>query len=551
MIKRLFALLLALLVLSVSAGGVLAQTYLFQVQKSVANLYINQDGTATIEYTLDFINSGSASPIDFVDIGLPNESYALNSISAEINGQAITDIQKSQYVNPGVALGLGANAIPAGQTGKVHVVIAKVTRMLFPGTGNETEKYASLQFSPNWFGSQYVNGSTDMTMTIILPPGMKPEEPRFYPPKSWPGASDPTSGIDNQGRVYYRWQSPNANSATQYTFGAGFPARLVPAGSIVTAPAINIKPENLFCWGLGLFLVGIFGFSIYAGTVGAKKRKLQYMPPRISIEGNGIKRGLTAVEAAILMETPMDKVMTMILFGILKKNGATVTSRDPLELKAADPLPGGLLEYELNFLAAFKATGKAERRNAMQDMMINLVKSVTEKMKGFSSKETLDYYRDIMTRAWEQVNSSDTPEVKSQKYDEYMGWTMLDNNWDGRTRQTFGVGPVFLPIWWGRYDPAYSSMGGSAVPTSLGAGGTSISLPHLPGSDFAASMVNGVQNFSSNVIGDLTSFTSSITNKTNPVPKTNYTSSGGSGGGHCACACACAGCACACAGGGR
>jgi len=30
-------------------------------------------------------------------------------------------------------------------------------------------------------------------------------------------------------------------------------------------------------------------------------------PPKISIEGHGIKRGLTAVEAAILMEEPLDR----------------------------------------------------------------------------------------------------------------------------------------------------------------------------------------------------------------------------------------------------
>lgn len=72
-----------------------------------------------------------------------------------------------------------------------------------------------------------------------------------------------------------------------------------------------------------------------------------------------------------------------------------------------------------------------------------------------------------------------------------------------------------------------------------------------PGATLAASMVNSVQNFSSNVIGDLNAFTGNITEKTNPVPKTTTRSSGGGGGRSCACACACAGCACACAGGGR
>ncbi|HAL17806.1 MAG TPA: hypothetical protein DCP32_14005 [Anaerolineaceae bacterium] len=140
-----------------------------------------------------------------------------------------------------------------------------------------------------------------------------------------------------------------------------------------------------------------------------------------------------------------------------------------------------------------------------------------------------------------------------------MEWTMLDKEWSGRTQQSFGPQPVFVPTWWWRFDPAMRTSGGggmaaASLPSmpSTGQGG-SINLPKLPGSDFAASMVNGAQAFSASVVGNLTTFTDTITNKTNPVPKTTYTRSGGSGGGgrSCACACACAGCACACAGGGR
>jgi len=83
---------------------------------------------------------------------------------------------------------------------------------------------------------------------------------------------------------------------------------------------------------------------------------------------------------------------------------------------------------------------------------------------------------------------------------------------------------------------------------------TYTSAPRLPGADFAASVVNGVQNVSASVIGNLSDFTSKITNKTNPPPVTSSSSSRAyrsSGGCACACACACAGCACACAGGGR
>ncbi|MGB7875318.1 MAG: hypothetical protein WBL25_13110, partial [Anaerolineales bacterium] len=282
-----------------------------------------------------------------------------------------------------------------------------------------------------------------------------------------------------------------------------------------------------------------------------RRRKLKYLPPKIAIEGHGIKRGLTAVEAAILMEQPLDKVMTMILFGVVKKGSAEVETRDPLKLKIKEPLPEDLHEYETQFLQAFRPDANAkQRRTDLQDMTINLVKSVSQKMKGFSRKETVAYYENIMERAWAQITAADTPEVQSKLFDDAMEWTMLDKDYDERTRRTF-TGPVFVPMWWGRFDPGYGRSVGGARPVSVGGSAPSSSSSGLPGAAFAASVVGGVQNFSQKVIGNVGDFTSSVTNKTNPIPKSTSRSHGGRSGGGCACACACAGCACACAGGGR
>ena len=206
---------------------------------------------------------------------------------------------------------------------------------------------------------------------------------------------------------------------------------------------------------------------------------------------------------------------------------------------------------------------KKAQRTDLQTMMINLVNSVSKKMKGFSRKESIAFYKDIMEKAWNQVETAQTPQVKSEKFDENIDWTMLDRNFDDRTRDTFGTGPVIIPTWWWRYDPMVRPSSSSspsfgkvdASPTPAGSGQTTINLPTLPGADFAASITNGVQSFASGGVGNITNFTDGITNKTNPIPKTSSSSGrsfrGGCGGGSCACACACAGCACACAGGGR
>ncbi len=552
--KKWISLALLILLLGINVHNALAQNYSFGLTSSNVTFTANKDGTASIEYSLVFKNDPGASPIDYVDIGVPNDSYDISSITADVGGSPTTDIQPSTYVKPGVAIGLGASEIQPGDSGTVHVVIGRVSNIFHPATEQESEKYASFQFSPTWFDSSLVHGSTNMTVTLVLPPGMNANQPRYFTPQNWPGSSTPDSGIDQQGRVFYRWNTGSADGSTQYIFGGAFPASLVPAGTVVAAP-INIDWGTVFCWGFGLLVVAIFGLSIYAATVGARRRKLAYLPPKITIEGHGIKRGLTAVEAAVLMEEPLDKVLTMILFSVVKKSAATVVTRTPLSLKVTDPIPAGLQPYEVDFLTAFQKTNLLEQKQALQDLMVKLVNSLSEKMRGFSRKETVAYYQDIIKQAWEQVETANTPDVKSAKYDEVMDWTMADRDFDGRTRRVFGPTPIFVPIWWGRYDPTFrpTSFAPGRSGPSTGMGGSQVSLPTLPGSAFAASVVGGVQNFSAGVIGDLNAFTGGITNKTNPPPPPSTSTYHGSGGGghSCACACACAGCACACAGGGR
>jgi hypothetical protein len=314
---------------------------------------------------------------------------------------------------------------------------------------SKDSNYASAVFKNAYFISSIVHGQTDLIVTFHLPPGVQPEEPRWHAaPAGFP--SEPQTGFDGEGRITYSWRNSSANGYTQYEFGASFPKSYVPASAIVRFNPIDI--EALIPLGCISFFALFVGWGIYNGN----RRKLQYLPPKITIEGHGIKRGLTAIEAAILLEEPLDKVLTMTLFSVIKKGAAEVTRRDPLTLKSAEPLPEGLYGYEKEFLTAMAESG-ATRTKELRDMVVALVRSVGEKTKGFSRRETIAYYRDITKRAWAQVEAADTPEVKSQVFDEVMEWTMLDRNYDDRTRQVFRQSPVYIPIWWGRYDPGYSA----------------------------------------------------------------------------------------------
>ncbi len=529
-----------------------AQSLNFEVPKQTVDAYWESDGTLSLDYTIIFNNSPSGSVIDFIDLGLPNNNYSESNITASVNGNPVTNISSSGFQGEGccgVAIGLGQYSIAPGSSGTFQAHVSNISGVLFPDT--EDSSYASADFAPSYFGSGYVSGNTDMIVTYHLPPGVKPEEPKWHAaPDGFP--STPVAAIDSEGRIIYVWENINANVYSLYLFGASFPASYVPADVIVKEQPVNpFAGIAAFLGAAALPIICIGGFVLFiaASIISNRNRKQAYLPPKISIEGHGIKRGLTAVEAAILLEQPLDKVLTMVLFSVVKKNTAEVVTRDPLEIKVNPPIPEDLQPYEKDFLTAFEKKD-LERRKGLREMVINLVKNVSEKMKGFSRSETIAYYTDITKRAWEQVEAANTPEVKSQKYEEVMEWTMLDKNYGDRTQDVFRNMPVFIPTWWGHYDPGFGRMSGAPGGAPFSTSGSA----RVPGADFAASLAAGVQTFSSKAVGNITDFTSSITSVTNPPPKPSTGSYRAGGGGSscvCACACACAGCACACAGGGR
>ncbi|MBN1485956.1 MAG: hypothetical protein JXA37_14680 [Chloroflexia bacterium] len=541
-----------------------AQNYVFSLDKEVVDLWIQSDGSVILEYDLTFRCHVSADPIDVIDLGLPTGDYQISNIRADVDDKPVSRIDTDYQGegDHGVAIWLGSAEIKAGETGTVHIVVEGLGGMLYQDS--DDPNYASLQFSPVWFSSDFTVGDTDLTVHFHLPPGTQPDEPRWHrSPDDWPEES-PRRSLDGEGRPTYSWHNPQALPYRSYVFGASFPSQYVDEGAIQKGPSVWGKIASgiagVLCNPITIFILIIMAIAWFSNRA-QKRRRMAYLPPSMKVEGVGIKRGLTAVEAAILLETPLNKVLTMILFGLLKKGAITVLENNPLKIQLNEPLPEKLRAYEQDFVAAVKEDGTL-KESKLRDMMIDLVKAVNNRMKGFSRKESETYYRDIVRRAWQQVEGAETPEVRGQLFGEGLEWTLLDDGFEDRTRDVFAEGPVFLPNWWMFYRPWSSALpaGTSAPSTSTAAPSLPsgpVQLPTLPGADFAASIVDGVQTTAGRIVSSITDFTGGVTKVTNPPPKPSSTSSsssrsrGGGSGCACACACACAGCACACAGGGR
>ncbi|TET22622.1 MAG: hypothetical protein E3J78_02905 [Candidatus Cloacimonadota bacterium] len=547
MVKKITVLLF---ILSIAAIPIVAQDYSFTVDKNYSALYINSDGTCTVSYEIQFTCDENAHIIDIVDIGMPNEWYELKTASASIDGHALKKIRHSEYVHPGVEVHLGAYEIVPGETGTVLFAIT-VTNMIFPDS--EDEAYVSVVFSPTWYGSQFAHGTTDHACYIIFPPGVKPEEPKYHKKKFSEAA------VDSAGRAWYLFSLPHASPSKQYTYGVSFPREYIPDNAIVTSTpkkfSIGGVISSFFIGLISLvtgscpcIIIGFFIFIAIIGVINSSKRKMKYLPPALSVEGVGIKRGLTAVESAILLELPLNKVATMILFGLIKKRITEVKKQDPLTLEITERDKEKLYDYEKDFMKAIGEKGKLIQKK-LKSTLVNLIKAVNKKTKGFSRKKTRQYYRGILNRAWVEIRAANTPELKSKTFDKNLEWLLMDDNYKSKMGETFSGTNIIAPLWWGHYQPAYARSTAGISPTGMKP--SSVSMPTLPGAQFANSMVSGIEGFANKIVSNITGFQTSITSATNPVPVSSRSGGWSSSGGGCACACACAGCACACAGGGR
>ena len=540
--------ILATLMVVFSNGTAIAQEYSFSVPKNYSDVYINHDGSITIKYSLTFSCDSNAHPIDIVDIGLPNGNYNLASAKAWINNVPLTDIRKSTYVT-GVEVHLGAYTIQPGKTGTLVFSIIH-PKMLF--YDEKKDDYASMEFSPTWYGSAYAHGTTDLNLNIHFPKGVTPGETIYH--EGGGKRKFDNAVTDEEGIVVFTWSDTSARPSKQYMFGVSFPKKYVAEGAVKEPPKFSIFDlliglVTLIFTSLPVFIFGGFFLMIIFSIIKSHRRKLKYFPTKVSVEGVGIKRGLTAPEAAVLLELPLDKVTAMVLFGLLKKGIVKVEEsgkgKKPKVIKIEGADKAKLKEYEVNFLEGIKLNGIADLKK-LRSMMVKMIKDVNKRVKGFSRIETRDYYQHIVDLAWKHVTTANTPELLGKEWSDKLEWIMMDKKFGDRMGETFTGRDVIPPRWYTQnYFP---SRHGTA---SVGGAKGTISKPIMSGADMANKMVTGFENFSGKFISNIESFASGVTKVTNPAPKSSGSYSGSSGGGGCACACACAGCACACAGGGR
>jgi len=586
-----------------------AQDYLFSVPKLEMNVLVNPDASVKIIYDITFRNNPSAHVIDIVDIGVPHEKYKLGNVSASVDGTPLGDIRHSTVVKPGFEVHLAGRSIRPGQSGTLHVEFT-MPQMVYQDTTRAD--YASLRITPTWFGNQYVTGNTEIKVAIHLPEGVQPDEALHQ------GLEFFQKAVFNN-RTVVVWQWPADRLTQEHMVAVSFPKGAIRVVKVT-------KLDLLLKWFrestgarvvAGLIFFVLFGIAFFRFTGGTgisvfvvlsafagivfymspgchllslpiaavllgvnewylRHRKMSYMPPIAQVEGGGIKRGLTAPEAAALLELPVSRVLGLVIFGMLKKGILRQVKADPLVVEVDDAfrIEGEELlgsakqrakfyrqvgqnknivvhKYEHAFIYLLQENpGKPVRRINFAAPMKQLIARVAARVKGFDLSDTKDYYRSIVRRAVEQAKAVGPIEQREKKIDRNFEWILIDDDYP----TVFTYGYPYRPVW--------------IRGTTVSAPGAPSAAPGTPGKtgfgDVSASFAGWAENTMGSMAsaiapGSLTAAKSAggfidlsgADRVTGEFFQALAESSGGGGGGGGGCACAGCACACACAGGGR
>ena len=532
----LFAVCLLVLTLSAGIYTAGAQSLVYHLEHEWVRIWINKDGTIDLLYDIKIVcDSGQ---LHWVEVGQPNQYFTIGEAFDESNDKlTVTDTstQDDYKVRVDVIDLNGGASVRFNLTTNVdHMILEDTTN---PGN-------VGMQFSPSW----YPVGIDNLRVRIVTPTGVNQSNLKTLTGMPW------NSSDYNDGPFAVFWEYFNIAPNQKYMLGVSFPEQFV--------EHYEIQPSWLEIYGpwIAFFVV----FSLIIALIGVALRKKAYLKPMLSIETLGIRRGLTAIEASYLLDRAPNMLVTEILYSLLQKRAVWITATKPsVTLRVIEPFkskrPSELKEtplryYEIDFLSAIRKDGTLDEQ-LLAETILFLRRSVEEKISGYCRRDTIDYYKKIVEKAWEQVTQAGTPELASKAYNEQLLWLLLDPNHRTKTEiafkdRVFEPTPLWFWYWYGyrQYHPRPTYEPNVDAPTQ------SAPPPQIPGTEFANNIATAVENTSNNIVANLEKFANAIIPAA-PQPKASHKPAHHGAScvcacAACACACACVSCACACAGGG-
>jgi hypothetical protein len=499
-------------------------------------IWVNQDGTIDLLYDVTIVCDEGV--LHWIEIGQPNGDFTIGEAFDE-NNTPLNSWDSSSGSHYKVRIDLVD--LNAGERVRFNLT-TNVGRMIWEDCQNPGN--VGMRFTPTWFPVPI----SALQVSIVTPEGVTNTNLKTLVGVPW------NNSFLEEGRFVFFWQEENLAPNERYDLGVSFPIEFTQ------------QYESQFCflqnYGVWIAAAAVVGVILLLVAFVAT-RKQPYFKPVLSIETLGIRRGLTAVEASHLLELKPSMIVTEILYSLLKKRAVWVNSTEPsLILQVLEPFRSGkyttnegasLRYYEIDFIHAIKEDGKLDEE-ILAEAVIFLGRSVAEKLRGYCRRDTIDYYKKIVAKAWEQVTQAGTPELASNAYDEQLLWLLLDPQYRAKTEvafknRMFEPAPLWLWYWFG-YQHYHATP--TSIPQKLPS--QSAPPPKLPGAEFADSVATAIEGTANSFVANIEKFANAIIPASTP-PKTSHKPAHKGAGcvcacAACACACACVSCACACAGGG-
>jgi len=505
----------------------------YYLNHEYAKIWINEtDGTIDLFYNITI--TCTQGVINRVWVGQPKGDFIIGEAKDE-EGYVLNafDVNDEKYYAVQVNL---TNPVYSGQSAS-FTLLTNVGHMIWEDEDNPGN--VGMQFTPCWWEDAYIN---ELRIAVVLPEGVTGENVTCTP--NW------NNTYIEENRFVIYWKMPNLQPNEQFSCGVSFPKEYV--------EYYDVRGKGIDWSVVGWVILGVLAISVCCIVIVFRKRG--YIRPILRVETLGVRRGLTAVEASYLLDFPPTKIVTEILYSLLMKKAVWVKATTPaLKLEVMKQFKDKTGTYETPLRYYEKSSLKAIKKNGTLDevklaeAIMQLRDTVEAKLRGYCRQDTIAYYKNIVTKAWQQVRQAGTPEIASKAYNENLLWLLLDKNFESQTKGTFSD-KVFKPQtdwWWYWYGYTYYY----PKPTYKPLPATTKPPPTILGAEFANNIVTSIEKTANNIVANIEKFANSIL----PAPPpSQHTSRQPAHDGascvcacaSCACVCACVSCACACASGG-
>jgi hypothetical protein len=525
--------------ISIAFIGTARAQWHYHLEQEWAKIWINPDGTIDLFYNVSITQElDSQLDINHIKVGQPNGDFTIGNATDQYD-RSLTTSDASSGTDYKVQVNL-ASPLKPGQT-VWFTLTTNVAHMIY----QDNQTNVGMEFTPTWWDEATV---LRLNVSIVVPAGVNAS--MVGTPVNWNG-----TWVEPDGRLSIYWERQNLLPGQKYTFGVSFPKEYVQNYETRTTGLIAFLEQ----YGPLLFVLLILIIIAVAAVLAIRKRA--YLMPTISMETLGIRRGFTAVEASYLLDMKPTKIVTEILYSLLQKRAVWAESTTPsIKLKIMPPFQNKtgtketpLRYYEIGFLHTLKEDGTLDEERLAETIMA-LRDTVEEKLRGYCRRDTIDYYKKVAEKAWEQVEQAGTPDLASKAYDEQLLWLFLDPNYQTRTQtafhdRAFEPSPLWLWYWFSyqNYHPHPTYRPNVETPAQA------TKPPSIPGAEFANNIAKAVEGTSNSIVVNLEKFANAIL----PMPAAKSSTEPAHHNADCvcacaacACACACVSCACACAGGG-